>query len=725
MKKQINLPINSHERGEHFLNVSITPRIILSLVIILVILLIVRAFLPGDGLTEQMAAQINEQFVISSAFFAPEPRERTSYILTLFILPALLTLFSIAAWEFGKHNNSMNQVWQFCLHPFWKWFELCSIPLLFYFIRLFASESPFGYSFGLLNYNFIQSVAQSQNLLSFFILSAFITVISFAIYFKKPSIIEQLLTTPFAYLFADLFSIIFIIFIAARLSLIPETIGVDTPTSSLIHIGPIFEPAVTAYLSHSTAAVDLVSQYGGMVEFARPFIALASGDPIGLFWFAFFSLAASMIFIWLSTRILLSGNATLALIATWGIIFLTTIKLQYFVCFQCSNFRWFWPSLFILLASLELPLRPYGRWLPYFLFPFAIYWNPETGLASLAAWIGWRTLANILPSLNSSIEKRLLFNQGRDFAVATLVFLFGAVLLSSYFLYKSNALLNFTLLFQYAKDFYQLGFGMIPMPTFHLWNLYVLISLILFSVGIQFYLTGTHLCERNRERNSGFMIFSTLLFGLLFAYYQGRSYYSNLLVVSYPLWLALVAWLGLGSRVATSYDIFPSRDRAPLQGLLLAVLGISTSAMAVTNFSLPVHPSPLGQHDLAGKTALIEFVQRTSDGKRPFFVSFGAWRYALLTRQPADLEVVPLATMFRRDQLESYFKFLAKPELAVYFDLTTNEQFSQYEGIFWRQRMIDELNKHFEVEGFSHDDVFIGRQGRLVRLRQKTHQSIN
>ncbi len=719
MKSHITLPLNPHERGEFFLNVSITPRIILSLGTILAILLIVRPFLPGDGLTEQMVAQINEQFVISSAFFAPEPRERTSYILTLFILPALLTLFSIAAWEYGKRNNGMNRAWGFCLHPFWKWFELCSIPILFYLIYYFASESPFGTFFGPPNYNFIQSVAQSQNLLLFFLFSVFITTVSFAVFFQKPLIIEKLLTTRLAYLFADLASIISIIFVATRLSLIPETIGVDAPTSSLIHIGPIFEPAATAYLSQSTAAVDFVSQYGGMVEFAKPFIALASGDPIGLFWFAFFCLAASMFFIWFSARRLLSGNATIALIAIWGIIYLTTIKLQYFVCFQCVNFRWFWPSLFLFLASMDLPLRPYGRWLPYFLFPFAIYWNPETGLASLAAWIGWRTLANMLPLFNSPIEKQQLLNYVRNFAIATLFFLFGAAMLSGYFLYKSNAFLSFSLLFQYAKDFYQLGFFMIPMPAFHLWNLYVLLSLILFSVGVQFYLTCPHLCERTRERNSGFMIFSTLLFGLLFAYYQGRSYYGNLFAVSYPLWLALVAWLGLAPRVANSQDHVPPRDRAPLRGLLLAVLSLGTSAMAITSFSLPVHPSPLGQHDLAGKTALIEFVQRTSDGKQPFFVSFSAWRYALLTRQPADPAVVPLAAMFRRDQLMSYFEFLAKPELAVYFDLT-NDKIFQHEGVYWRQMMLDELDKHFELEDFSENDVFIGRQGRLVRLREKT-----
>lgn len=75
--------------------------------------------------------------------------------------------------------------------------------------------------------------------------------------------------------------------------------------------------------------------------------------------------------------------------------------------------------------------------------------------------------------------------------------------------------------------------------------------------------------------------------------------------------------------------------------------------------------------------------------------------------------------MFRRDQLVSYFEFLAKPELAVYFDLT-NDKIFQHEGVFWRKMMLDELDKHFELEDFSENDVFIGSQGRLVRLREKT-----
>ncbi len=721
MKTYGSLPFASHDRGVYFLNISITPRIILTLIAVSFILLIARPFLPDDGLTEQMVAQINEHFVIPSFFFAPEPRERISYLFALFFLPALLSIFSIAAWIFGKSSTELNLAWRICLYPFWKWFELCWIPIFLYLIRHVALESPFGTPFGLMNYNLIQSVAQSNNLPLFFGLGLFFISVGFVVYFQSPQKIASIFTTRKMYALADLISLVCIIFVAVRLSLIPETIGVNAPTPSLIHIGPIFEPAVTAYLSHATAGVDLVSQYGGMIEFARPFLMVASGDPIGLFWFAFFCLASSIIFIWLSARRLLNGNATLALIAIWGIIFLTTIKLQYFVCFQCIGFRWFWPSLYLLFAALELPRRSYWRWLPYFLFSFAIYWNPETGLACLSAWIGWRILANILPIFNPPIKKNTLIGILKNSAIALFYFLLGCAILYGYFLYKSRRLLDFSLFFQYAGDFYQLGFYMIPMPSFHLWNLYVLLSLTLFAIGIQFYLARFRIDDETGERNYGFMVFSTLLFGLLFAYYQGRSYYANLLVVSYPLWLAMVAWLGLGSRVANPKDPFSPRSRAPLQGLLLAILAISTSAMAITHFSLPVHPAPLGQHDITGKTALIEYVQRTSDGKRPFFVSFSAWRYALLTRQPADPEVVPLAAMFRRDQLQEYFKFLTNPELAVYFDLN-NENIFQSENVFWRKTMLDELGAHFELENFSQDDVFIGGQGRLVRLREKINE---
>uniref|UniRef100_UPI0025DE7EF7 hypothetical protein n=1 Tax=uncultured Thiodictyon sp. TaxID=1846217 RepID=UPI0025DE7EF7 len=510
-----------------------------------------------------------------------------------------------------------------------------------------------------------------------------------------------------------------ILYVTAKLSLLVETIGADEYSeywSSLIHMGPIFEPAVTAYLSKSAVAVNLLSQYGGIVEFARPFLGAASGDPIGLFWFAFFALATSMLCIWLAARRLLSGNSTLALITTAGVIYLTGMKSQQFACFQCTNFRWFWPSLFLLFASFNIHQRPGWRWLPYLLFPIAIYWNPETGLAALAAWLGWQLIANLGSLVTGQIQLHWASTITAAFLRGALSFVAGVSLLVSYLYYKSNAIPDFSLLFQYARDFYQLGFGMIAMPAFHLWNIYVLLAITLFSSAIQHYLTSPERTNQAASQNCDFIVFSTLLFGLLFAYYQGRSHYTCLLSISYPLGLALIAWLGTGSPTSDSGKHLPSL-RMPQQGLLLAVLSLSAAAFAITPYYLPTAAAWYRQDDHEGKRALIAFIQRTADGKRPLFISFSAWRLALLSRQSAGATITPLAAMFRRNQLNAYVDLLKEPDVAVYYDKTTNKIFEADPDFAWGPPLLNELSNHFNLKNAPDADTFNGDQGHLIRLR--------
>lgn len=718
MNKNILILSDPSDRGVLFLNATITLRVIFTITLTAVIIYITRLFIPDDVLSPTIVKQINDTFLIPAGYFAPEQKERTSYILALLLIPFISTLISIAAWHFGKKNKISWWLWNVSLNPLWKWVEISWFPVFLIIIRDFASESPFGVTFSIVNYSIIQSLAFSQEVPKFLCFSICIIVTGFVVFFKKPEKLSTIYSKRTISFLIDIISIFLILTVALRLSVIPETIGVSGPSPSLIHIGPIFEPAAVSYLSTATTGVNLPSQYGGLIEFARPFLFISSGDPIGLLWFAYFSLLVSLVCIWLTARRLLAGNAVLGLIALSAIIYLTSIKLKPFTCYQCANFRWFWPSIFLFLAVMELPSRVKLFLIPYFLFPFAIYWNPETGLASMAAWVGWRIILHFINLINSPGKLVSIIKTLKFFGMGVIGFISGAILLSSYIYLKSGNLPDFTLLFQYANYFYQQGFGMIPMPPYHLWNIYVLIAVALFTIGIQFNLTHPTTTSGLVRRNSDFLIFSSLLFGLLFAYYQGRSYYESLLVISYPLGLALVSWLGLGMTGTPADSQFPYRSRAQLYGLLLIIFGVSSSGMAITHYPLPVHPSPFTRHDAEGKQSLKDFVRRTADGKQPIFISFNAWRYTLLTQQTPGADVVPLAAIILRDQFEKYLEYLEKPELAVYFDLN-NEEIFQFENTSWRQPLLEKLRQSFIIENIPEDDFFIGTQGRLVRLRNK------
>lgn len=461
---------------DYYLNASLVSRITLSIVITLIGWILVYLILPTDGITPEIESRIRQDYIVPVDSFAPEPRERAIYFLTLILLPASIVGLTILASNAIRRHDEKNIFFRLSLHPGWHWVKMLWLPILLDMIIL-TREHQFGFTFTIMNYTIFRRIIYSNYPWLFLANSLSLILISFVIYYRSTERIAQIFTSRPLVFIMDLIALSGLILFAYRLTFIPETTGVEGHSDSLIHIGALIEPAVTSYLSHATAAVDMVSQYGGLVEFAKPFLHAASGDPIGVFWFSYFTLIWSLICLWLSVRRLLNSNAALALLMTFAVIYLTGIKFQHFVCFQCVNFRWFWPSFFLLLAAYEIPRNSKLCWMPYALFPIAIYWNPETGLASTLAWTGWRFLARSLSVISGSVKGNWIRMAFFDTLMSASSFLAGMAALTIYFLYKSNKLLDISLFFQYAGDFYDLGFYMLPMPLINLWNLYMIMGI--------------------------------------------------------------------------------------------------------------------------------------------------------------------------------------------------------------------------------------------------------
>ncbi|WP_295456442.1 hypothetical protein, partial [uncultured Thiodictyon sp.] len=237
-----------------FLCSSLTPRVILAVIITLIAVFIITSGLPSDGLTPDMATRIQKDYILPLALFAPEPRERTIYLIALFLLPTLIMTLTVSAWNYGRSHVNANCVWRSCLHPGWKTLGAWSLPTLLYSTMLFARESPFGSSFGFGSYTIVQDVVFSGRIPLFLLLAWFFYRVAYTGFYRTPVSLARFSANRQVRFLADLFAIAGILYVTAKLSLLVETIGADEYSeywSSLIHMGPIFEPAVTAYLSKS------------------------------------------------------------------------------------------------------------------------------------------------------------------------------------------------------------------------------------------------------------------------------------------------------------------------------------------------------------------------------------------------------------------------------------------------------------------------------------------
>lgn len=662
-------------------------------------------FVPANGLTAESLKNINEIFAASVYAFNPEPRERAAYLLSISLFPIL----AIALTLYRAHGQIPQDTSAPARQSIQGLFGFWALLILSCTIITAGSESPFGQKFGFFGYSIAQAVIHSPYILALLVawpILFFVTRREICSSREVPSVKYSVGKIP-ARFFIDALSVFLILFAAASITFIPNDKGALVWTDDAGHMAPLFEPAAIAYLSRATAGVDLFSQYGGMVEFARPLLWLADGDPSALIWFAFISLSASLTLLWLAAR-RLTASAWLGLVVIGAIIYWTGLKFMGFANFQTAHLRWLFPSLFLFLAAHQVHTHRRLALLPYLIGPIALYWNMETGVAALFAWIAWRVIAQFIPLVLTKNRNSEFSRTLAGFSRAILALLLGLLLVGGYVAIKSSGrLLDFSLMFGAAKDFYLYGFFMLPMPLLHLWNLYALIAAALFLIGIGHYVTSSKE-EGNIGQMSGFMTYATLLFALLFSYYQGRSFYGNLLIVSYPLWLALAAWLSMNSQAPSSNHFAMPRL------LLVGVLTFGLAATPFTDFYLLPGEIPSAEKNQEDKGALRRWIEETSAGRTPVFLSFSAWRLMLISHAAPSDDTPRLSYLLRKDQRTAFIENLAKPNVAFYYDLANDDYFKR-EEIFEADKLKAQIARQFGSD-LINGVQFSNSQTRLLLL---------
>jgi hypothetical protein len=211
---------------------------------------------------------------------------------------------------------------------------------------------------------------------------------------------------------------------------------------------------------------------------------------------------------------------------------------------QYFPIRTFWCGVFFwLVLQYNEKKRRYWLTLGYFLAGVALLWNLDTGLVILLTWAGtW--MVESLADRSRGIARSLA-------GVVLHVFLgalTAAISIVAYLIFakcRSGVWPDLAEFVQYQNVFYNLGFYMIPMPLWEIWQPVILI-----------YATTVAWCVRKafqgRWDKDVRWLFFVAIYGLgAFSYYQGRSAISNLSVMFFPVFLICFYW------VACEVEKFP------------------------------------------------------------------------------------------------------------------------------------------------------------------------
>ena len=295
--------------------------------------------------------------------------------------------------------------------------------------------------------------------------------------------------------------------------------------------------AVSQVQQGRTMLVDFTAQYGLYPHFLYPLFKLINVNVVS------FSITMSSLtvisygLILFGLRKIISNNLVIFF------SFFAIIYFGYFILFYSGGFdlrysinpiRMLFPAL-ILFSVFSYIVNP--KKLLYLIIIFisslSVLWNFESGaicFLSFYIYVLYEKLAD-----NNLKSYALAFIKHTIISASILTFTFLIFSLVMYL--QSNSFPDWNLFFKYQNLYSITGFGSLPMPIFHAWNLVFLVYLYGIYIGLSSILTN----NKNVSDSAAFFV-AILGFGISI-YFINRSHDSNLFPVFYPCFILLAIYL--------------------------------------------------------------------------------------------------------------------------------------------------------------------------------------
>jgi hypothetical protein len=201
--------------------------------------------------------------------------------------------------------------------------------------------------------------------------------------------------------------------------------------------------------------------------------------------------------------------------------------------FQYYPIRFLLPALSILMLYLILNTKKENTRLcltssSSFTLGFLIFWNLDSGITTIIAWLGFFLLFAFI----ETIKRRALFNTASFLCVAAVAMLaLGAGGATIILITCDQTGITISRLFEMQRIFYLNGFSLLPMPlSLHPWM--AVLGIYLATLGVTLPIILRSGLQSSPKRILAFFV---AILGIgLFTYYQGRSHDMNLPAVAWP-----------------------------------------------------------------------------------------------------------------------------------------------------------------------------------------------
>lgn len=468
--------------------------------------------------TTEILKKVADLF-IPQGYFAPEPIERMQFQVSLILSPIFIFML------FNLINKRRNF---FCTHPLASGIiNIIGFGVFFiYLYIIFKHKLPFINNTNSQpetnSYFFINNIIDRFNVVAVCIYYLFISCVFIYYYRYYSNVFVGKLVKVSSYSIVSIILLNIILYNVFHLEM--------QETDRVLETNAVFY-SLTQVIAGKSLLVDINAQYGLYAWLLCPLFKLI-GLSIYKFTLTFGIInGISFLLIYIGIKKIIR-NDLLSLT-----IFLCVVFWQYWQVrlplestpryyYQYWPIRFLFPSIaFFLVVSYQAAKQSARQTILILLSlasSFAILWNLDSGIVVYGAvFAALLYEAGNSGSVKDCIKKALYYAVRMLGALFFVIFLF---LLTTKL--KSGVWPDFQKFKDFQTIFYVSGYYMLPMTAIHFWNIPVLV-----------YLIACLYCVFNLRRNKNdtpVIVFLFILGFGLFAYFQGRSYDTTIMIVMYP-----------------------------------------------------------------------------------------------------------------------------------------------------------------------------------------------
>lgn len=281
--------------------------------------------------------------------------------------------------------------------------------------------------------------------------------------------------------------------------------------------------------------VDFPSQYGIYPKLLYPIFKLIPQTVssftrvmASILFFSYFCIFYVLLKIRLDKFLFLFGGLAIICLTAENYLFLQGIEHQ---VMQVWPIRFFCPAFSVLLFYNFIKKKNLrNAAFMSILCSVAVIWNLETGMAIFLSYLGYLIFNFISEKF---VDKSKKPNMVRNYIILhVLIFM---VLIGGFYvevILSSGKIPDLFAIIKYQRIFYNLGFGMMPIPKSpSLW----MVVMAMYLYGLSY---STYTMKNMNSSIKNELVFYLSLLGIaLFVYYEGRSHIYNLPKIAWPAML--------------------------------------------------------------------------------------------------------------------------------------------------------------------------------------------